>query len=726
MSFVPVDPQTQLPVPTGEPILTPPDGHTADACPVGDTGHVFAGGTGATKPVKRRRWVARAAAGVCALAAGLGVGIAMAGSGGLDPTFGTAGTTVFERPTSTYPTPAGTAPAGKIVAVSTSNGVITVSRLLPSGAPDPAFDVDGEAVIEEPGLGPSADAVAVQPDGKIVVVGFRNASENHEDAMVWRLKADGGSGAVNGALDPTFGEGGRVALTAHTDNRANAVAIQPDGKIVVAGTVFELPAGKNEVAVWRLTEAGALDPGFDTDGTAGISDAHEDFANAIALAPDGKIVVAGSTTNATTPSDAVVWRLNRNGGPGPLNGALDTTFDTDGQADVDNGGNETANGVVVQPDGKIVLVGRSELEKHTDAMVWRLKVDGGSGATNNGLDPTFDTDGAAAIEDGGFADAAAVALQPDGRILVAGFAEGGGTGAAVLWRLGANGGSGATNGALDPTFGTGGAATVTAGAGASASALALQPDRRIVVAGANTSEHLLVFRVLGDPFTASVTKAGSGTGSVQSSPSGISCGASCSGPFDDGSTVTLTATPAAGSVFTGWSGGGCSGAGTCTLTMGSDQTVTATFTGAASAATASKPTISALRETNSTFAVAASSTALTGTTASRHPRGTVFSLRLDQPATVKIVIKAKLRGRRVGHSCRTPTRRLRRRPACIRTITIRTLSRSARSGLNKVPFSGRIAARKLAPGHYQAVFTATNSAGSSTAHGLGFTIVKQR
>ncbi|HEY4894530.1 MAG TPA: hypothetical protein VII01_00440 [Solirubrobacteraceae bacterium] len=76
-------------------------------------------------------------------ASGLGVGIALAGSGWLDPSFGTGGTTVFERPTSTCPTEAGPASGGKIVAVSTSGGVITVTRLLPNGAPDPTFDGDG-------------------------------------------------------------------------------------------------------------------------------------------------------------------------------------------------------------------------------------------------------------------------------------------------------------------------------------------------------------------------------------------------------------------------------------------------------------------------------------------------------------------------------------------------------------------------------------------------------
>ena len=77
--------------------------------------------------------------------------------------------------------------------------------------------------------------------------------------------------------------------------------------------------------------------------------------------------------------------------------------------------------------------------------------------------------------------------------------------------------------------------------------------------------------------TLTVSKAGPGSVSVSSSPSGIDCGATCSAVFAAGTTVTLTATPALGSTFTGWSGGGCSGTGTCTVTMSSDQSVTATF-----------------------------------------------------------------------------------------------------------------------------------------------------
>lgn len=80
------------------------------------------------------------------------------------------------------------------------------------------------------------------------------------------------------------------------------------------------------------------------------------------------------------------------------------------------------------------------------------------------------------------------------------------------------------------------------------------------------------------PSTLTVTKSGTGAGTVTSSPSGINCGNTCSASFPTGSTVTLTATAASGSMFAGWSGGGCSGTGTCTTVMATNQTVVATFT----------------------------------------------------------------------------------------------------------------------------------------------------
>ena len=77
-----------------------------------------------------------------------------------------------------------------------------------------------------------------------------------------------------------------------------------------------------------------------------------------------------------------------------------------------------------------------------------------------------------------------------------------------------------------------------------------------------------------DPFSLTVTKSGTGAGTITSAPAGISCGADCTEPYTNGTSVTLTAAPAVGSTFTGWSGGGCTGTGTCTVSITAPITVT--------------------------------------------------------------------------------------------------------------------------------------------------------
>jgi hypothetical protein len=138
------------------------------------------------------------------------------------------------------------------------------------------------------------------------------------------------------------------------------------------------------------------------------------------------------------------------------------------------------------------------------------------------------------------------------------------------------------------------------------------------------------------------------------------------------------------------------------------------------------PTLSALRETNAVFAVCPASTPPTGVTAARRQkRGTVLSFRLDQPATVRIAVQRLPPGsaRRSPLQARPPG--LRRYRHCTRTLKLATLRRSAHVGRNKVPFSGRLRGKALRPGRYRAVFTATDSAGSSAPKGLSFRIVRR-
>ncbi len=247
-------------------------------------------------------------------------------------------------------------------------------------------------------------------------------------------------------------------------------------------------------------------------------------------------------------------------------GALDTSFGTGGKVTTAIGSSDDdANGVVLQPDGKIVAAG-SSYGTNDDFALARYNADGS-------LDAGFGTGGKVTTAIGSSTDEAfALALQADGKIVAAGYSYNGANADFALARYN-------PDGLLDPGFGAGGKVTTAIGSsGDVANAVALQPDGKIVAAGSisnGTNSDFALARYLGSTLT--VAKAGSGAGTVTSSPAGINCGSTCSAPFAP-VPVTLSATPAAGSAFTGWSGGSCSGTGNCQVQMSADQQVTATFT----------------------------------------------------------------------------------------------------------------------------------------------------
>lgn len=142
------------------------------------------------------------------------------------------------------------------------------------------------------------------------------------------------------------------------------------------------------------------------------------------------------------------------------------------------------------------------------------------------------------------------------------------------------------------------------------------------------------------------------------------------------------------------------------------------------------PSLSALRRTHAVFRVGLARTPPTGRAAAAPrrrrplPRGTTFSFRLNQVAEVTMLVRRVRPGRRAGRRCLAPTRANRTRPRCLRLVTVATLKRDARAGLNRIPFSGRVGRRVLAPGAYRAVFHATNLLGRSPGRTSGFTIVR--
>ncbi len=357
---------------------------------------------------------------------------------------------------------------GKIVVLGDGgiSGKLILARYTEIGALDATFGANG-SVAQTLGSGDEARAVAVQADGKIVVAGYSGGNLN---AVLTRFNVDG-------TLDVTFGVNGRVIENGNQlpgGVTANAVALQPDGKIILAGHY------NNDFAVWRYDANGAPDTTFGFGGRvttnireiagAPVSDTN-DVINGIALQPDGRIVAVGNTSYEVTTSNGIIGTaLNFAVARYAPNGALDTSFNGRGVY-VSSNGNGEAYAVALQMDGKAIVAGR-RLSSVISMSVTRFN-------TNGTLDSTFDSDGTALVSfGGGFAIARSVIVQPDNRVVVAGSTNGGVAPLDfALARLN-------PDGALDPTFGTGGKVTTDFNnASDNALAVALQSNGKIVVAG---------------------------------------------------------------------------------------------------------------------------------------------------------------------------------------------------------------------------------------------------
>ena len=231
------------------------------------------------------------------------------------------------------------------------------------------------------------------------------------------------------------------------------------------------------------------------------------------------------------------------------------------------------------------------------------------------------------------------------------------------------------------------------------------------------------FPTLTDRLT--VSTSGSGSGSVTSSPSGIDCGSTCSASFEEGTVVTLTATPASGSRFDGWSGGNCSGTATCQLTLGSDTVVTATFT------SLPPPTVTLPRITRLSVGPRTLKAAVRGpSTLALKPRskfGTVVSYSLNQAATVRFSVERLLAGRSTKKGgrarCVAPARNNRKDPRCTRIVAVRgSLTVNGDAGKNAFRFTGRLAGKKLAPGPYVLLARPSADGVAGTTVKVGFRV----
>jgi uncharacterized delta-60 repeat protein len=405
---------------------------------------------------------------------------AAASAGDLDRTFRRDGTVVTNlTPWNENVGDMAIQPNGRIVVVGRAStrvgyGRFAAVRYRTNGARDRRFGRDGIVTTNITAGEDAASGVAIQSDGKIIVVGVATTSGHRERFAVVRYERDG-------TLDRAFGDDGVVTVrfAANSDDAATDVAIQPDGKIVVVGA----SSAQHTIALARIDPTGVLDAAFDGDGrvTTAFGDGFVS-GTAIVLQPDGRIVVAGQAWTELVFDGIVVVRYE----PG---GAIDEAFGVHGVATAEftpgtEGGGDWAGGVALQPDGKIVVAGDAggTAEYTSSFGLARFRSDGV-------LDRTFGGDGTVRTNFTKRDDSArGLTIQPDGRIVAAGVA-GFGWGSLSTFALVRY----EADGSPDGTFGDGGKVRTSFGGslpahpidiyGARAAAIDLAPDGRIVVAG---------------------------------------------------------------------------------------------------------------------------------------------------------------------------------------------------------------------------------------------------
>ncbi len=331
---------------------------------------------------------------------------------------------------------------------------------------DPSFGNGGKLPFNPGGYDGGINAMAIQPNEKIVVAGYAVVGPGDVEMAISRLNP-------NGSADQNFGSGGTTLVNYNggvkggdVNDIANAVALQPDGKIVIAGQTSD---GSVTVAtVVRLNSDGSLDTSFQDPGVVsvpGIVPFRIGYADAVVIDQSGGIVFAGGGHGiAQTENNSFVDRLHSDG-------STDDTFDYY----QDLGADDSFNGLAVQPDGKTVAVGSATPGLDSDISVVRL-LDSGQ------PDPNFGTSGTKFVETIGGADdfGNAVAVQADGMIDIGG--SGGSTGDMLFARL-------TSSGQLDPSLNGGQPLTIDFGSdGGEANAITLLANGKIVLAGdANNS-----------------------------------------------------------------------------------------------------------------------------------------------------------------------------------------------------------------------------------------------
>ncbi len=343
----------------------------------------------------------------------------------------------------------------------------------------PAGFINGKQAVDFPGRSDAASGVAVQSDGKIVVAGMSD-----RDFAVTRLNADG-------TLDRSFGIGGRAT----TDflggvDTVWAVALQADGGILVAGDAGNPGQTTRDFALARFTPTGILD----WKTTTSFGDI--DYATVMIVQNDGKIVLGGNGQSGG--SHFALARYN-------LDGTLDVTFGDGGKVLTNLGGaDEGMRGLCIDSAGRLVAVGYSSTSVgYFVAAARYLTADGPGGLRAGQLDPTFGVGGTEKLNVLTNSDTPlSAALQSDDKIIVGGESVTvNGRRYGFIARLTANGGDLQAD-KLDMSFGSGGVVQVDPGGNSDLHAVQIQPDGKILAnlrPGPGSDFYIVRFNANGSP-----------------------------------------------------------------------------------------------------------------------------------------------------------------------------------------------------------------------------------
>jgi len=350
---------------------------------------------------------------------------------------------------------------------------VAIPTLAADGDLDTTFGVGGRVTYEAL----SASAQAIQADGKIVVAASIN--ESPADFMLVRYNRDG-------SLDSTFGIGGKVTTDFGHDDRAAAVAIQSDGKIVAAGRIVY--GFSSDFLLARYNSDGSLDAAFGVGGSVTTDfSGRLDHLSALAIQSDGKIVAAGYVYDDGQPSDFGIVRYNPDG-------SLDVTFGIDGKIITDFlGFGDRPNALAIQTDGKIVAAGMMTLRPSGTPYSGFLSVRGAlvRYSKDGSLDTTFGVGGKVITNILGTSEINTLSIQSDGKIIAAGRSVS--LVSPDIFFLGPTGVDFGLiryneDGSLDTTFGLQGKVTTDLGSlGDVIYAVSLQPDGKIIAAGQTDS-----------------------------------------------------------------------------------------------------------------------------------------------------------------------------------------------------------------------------------------------